>query len=43
MFSKEMGRRKFMKNMSSAFLGVVTSRFCEKKINGDVGAKRNNV
>ena len=27
MFSKEMGRRKFMKNISSAFLGVVTGRF----------------
>jgi aryl-alcohol dehydrogenase-like predicted oxidoreductase len=27
MFSKEMGRRKFIHNMSSAFLGVVTGRF----------------
>jgi aryl-alcohol dehydrogenase-like predicted oxidoreductase len=27
MFSKEMGRRKFIQNMSSAFLGVVTGRF----------------
>jgi aryl-alcohol dehydrogenase-like predicted oxidoreductase len=27
MFSEKMGRRKFMKNMSSAFLGVVSSHF----------------
>src|SRR4030042_5028120 len=27
MFSREMGRRKFIQNMSSAFLGVVTGRF----------------
>jgi uncharacterized protein len=27
MFSEKMGRRKFMKNMSSAFLGVMSSHF----------------